>query len=428
VLLCAGSLIAWGGPVRAAADVPTDSARVRFECGAATDLTNELYYEDAFIDTTFLGRRLRSTPEARYAAVLAATLEGTRAHRTASYQLQQELSLGDRLQRNTASLAFRMQPSPGWQLQLGPRLEYRHDRTFDRDLEEWRGGVTARLRRSLAGGATLVELGSGADFLRTSGRGSNFFLDRNSGRIAVALDHMALLGDEWRIGYGITGRVFPDSSGRDHLEHGWEGRWRHVFLGGHTLALETDGERRQTLEIVPVSRDNFWNERGALEAAASLSEAWTLRGRVEGEATQYDLEDSTLFFDYQVVRARVGPAFERAGRWSLAAGPRAEALFSRLNLGEGYRELGGVVEFEYLDGGALWSVAPAAGWRDYDSSGGQLKIHSSYAFYELNLLGDQALPGGLRVRALSTLRLESHTDHAQDARSLYFSCDVRRLF
>ena len=55
-------------------------------------------------------------------------------------------------------------------------------------------------------------------------------------------------------------------------------------------------------------------------------------------------------------------------------------------------------------------------------------LHSSYAFYEIDLLADQALPGSLRLRAYVDARLESHVDHTQDARSLYFSLDLRRIF
>src|SRR2546422_614398 len=35
-----------------------DTLRTRFEAGAASDVTNEQFYEDAFVDTIALGRRL----------------------------------------------------------------------------------------------------------------------------------------------------------------------------------------------------------------------------------------------------------------------------------------------------------------------------------------------------------------------------------
>jgi hypothetical protein len=76
-------------------------------------------------------------------------------------------------------------------------------------------------------------------------------------------------------------------------------------------------------------------------------------------------------------------------------------------------------------------VIPIAGWRDYDegpAGSPTVGLHSSYAFYEVNVLADQALPGALRLRAYVNARYESHVDPAQDASSLYFSLDLRRLF
>ena len=74
-------------------------------------------------------------------------------------------------------------------------------------------------------------------------------------------------------------------------------------------------------------------------------------------------------------------------------------------------------------------MIPVAGWRDYDEApDATVGIHSSYSFAEINVLADQALPGALRLRAYVNGRLESHVDHAQDARSLYFSLDLRKLF
>jgi len=78
-------------------------------------------------------------------------------------------------------------------------------------------------------------------------------------------------------------------------------------------------------------------------------------------------------------------------------------------------------------------VAPAAGVRAYGRGPlaenlGLGSLHSSYAFYELTLFGDQAIAGGLRLRALASGRWEPHVDATQNAGSLYFSLDLRRLF
>jgi hypothetical protein len=88
-LVVAGGLIA-SPAARAASEPGPDTLGFRLETGATTDITSEYYYEDAFIDTTFLGRRLVDTPEARYAGALYATLNGTRGERDA--QRQDELA------------------------------------------------------------------------------------------------------------------------------------------------------------------------------------------------------------------------------------------------------------------------------------------------------------------------------------------------
>ena len=433
-------LLALGMPRGARADGESgpDTLRARFEVGGSTDLTNEQYYDfgDSFTDTTFvtLSRRLVSSPETRYAAVATAALEGTRSRRSVSYQLLNDLSAGDKVVRDALSLAWRVQPSDAWRLQLSPRAEYRRDRSFDRDLEELRASLGARLRHRVGEEGSFLEWGAGGDLLRTHGQGAAFFLDRNAAQVMVAFDRAPLFGDEWRIGYGLAGRTFPDSAERNHFEHSGEGRWAHAFGAGHSLVVEAEGERRVTVDFAPTSRDNFWAGRGSVESALHLSDEWSALLRFEAEAQRYDVQDSSLFFDYQVLRARAGPRFDRIGRWSLRAGPRGELLLSALNPVERYREIGGFAEFEYLGAGSYWSVSPEAGWRAYPDhapagfSTVDPGIHSAYAFYELDVIGDQALPGGLRLRAITTMRLESHTDNADDARSLYFSCDLRKLF
>ena len=55
-------------------------------------------------------------------------------------------------------------------------------------------------------------------------------------------------------------------------------------------------------------------------------------------------------------------------------------------------------------------------------------LHTSYDFYELDLVADQRLPAALRLRGLLDGRIEHHTEPADDTRSLYFSIDLRILF
>jgi hypothetical protein len=194
------------------------------------------------------------------------------------------------------------------------------------------------------------------------------------------------------------------------------------------LTIETLGRRRQTRRIVTDSRDNYWEESLSLEGDWRTGERWTLRTRLEGEALQYDLEEPDLYFDYQVARARLGLRYEGGTRWTVTAGPRGERLTSPLSPEEAYRELAGTAEFEWLGRRSMWSVAPSAGWRGYDtaSEGGIASgYHSSYVFAELDAFVDQPLIERLRLRAISGLRYESHTDPSQDAASIHLSIQVR---
>lgn len=429
-LLLAVALLVTPAAAKAAPAEGPDTLGFQFEVGASSDYTNELFYEDTFDSTAFTGRRLVESPQTRYAGVVMARLRGTRARRSTGFELQNDLSVGDLLSRDALALTLRSASLARWTLYASPRAEYRYDRTFGRDLEEWRGSIGLLARRALRGGDTFAELGARGDLLRSSGRGSEYVLDRQAGTASVALGQAPLWGLEWRLGYDFTRRAFVDSTDRDHDEHGMDAQMRVDIPGGRPLLIEAAATRRSTLSPAPTSRDNFWEERAALDGELGLAGAWTLRGRVEGLAVQYDVEDAALYFDYQELRARLTPRFT-SGTLSLSLGPRLDALFAPLNPAEGYREVAALAEFESLALGAWWNVIPVAGWRDYDEppAGAQeLGLHSSYSFYEINLLADQALPGAIRLRAYVNARYESHIDSAQDARSLYFSLDVRRLF
>jgi hypothetical protein len=408
-----------------------DTLGVRLELGATTDVTNELYYEDAFIDTTFLGRRQISTPETRVSGVALAMLTGTRRGRAARFSLTNELRIGDKLQRNALQLSWIDDLAPVWRLSLNPRIEYRNDQTFDRDLQEWRGSLSGRVRRTFDDGNTLADFRARGDFLRTSGTGADFIPDRNVVQLGAGIDHAPLFGNEWRIGYRVDGRQFPDSTVRDHLEHGFDGRFKWSHTAGHWVSLDGTLSRRVTMDVAPTSRDNFWQEWSQAELSFRLSDAWQVRSRVEAEGFQYELQDSIIYFNYQVVRARLGPRFDRYSGFSFTGGPEAEVLRSGINPEENYEEIGGFLEAEFLRQGGWWSFGPAAGWREYSGTSldpDGLGLRGSYAFYEISVLGDQRLPAGLRLRTFGVARIERHANPVNNATSLYFSLDVRRLF
>lgn len=420
-------------PAGSAHSIRRDSLRLRFELGATSDLSDEQFYEDvvdSVLTTNRLGRRLVSAPEARTAAVAAGSLEGTRSRGATRYALRGEWSEGDLLRRGSLEFNWRDVFLPGWRLSFAPRAQYRRDRTFDRELEEWRAGANARLRRG--GQAGALELGVSGDVLRSAGRDEVLLPDRDAGAASLAFERHKLTGDDWRIAALLAKRTYPDSAERDHLEPGWEARWRRDFEGG-ALGLETEGRRRTTGGSATTSGDDFWDERGALEGEWSTA-AGLWRARLEAEAIRYDREDSTLYFDYQIVRAELGPRFQPTSSWSLALGPRAEWFLSPRDPGERYRELSGQLELEWLHGGSWWELSPAAGWRAYEpgasgnSDGADPGLHSSYGFAELQVFGDQPVLDGWHVRALAHARAEFHTEAAEDARSLYFSLDVRKIF
>ena len=332
------------------------------------------------------------------------------------------------LQKGALSLQWRSEPDPEWRWSANPRIEYRHDRTLGRNLEEWRGAAGLRGRREWTGPGTALEAGLSGESLRSDGSGSEYVLDRDALSAFAALERSALGGTDARVGYRIATRMFPDSVSRDHLEHFGEARLRVPVGGFSSVSAEAEISRRVTTHLVPTSRDNFWEGRSALEGEWGGESAWGLRARIEGEAVRYDLEDTTLFFDYHVARARIGPRRDSGGS-SLWFGPRAEMLRARLEPAEGYREIGGFADLEFAGGRAFWTLTPAAGWRAYDEDpGGTLALHSSFAFAELGLLADQPLFAGWRARLLAQTRVESHIDSSQNGTSLYFSLDVRTLF
>ena len=409
-----------------------DHRSLRLELGASTDITNERFYEDE-TDSTFhvLGRRAITTPEVRVAGVLFAGFEGTRDQRSTRYALDNHLSLGDKVQRASSWAYWRSEPAPRWVLAIAPRLEASHDRTFDRDLSEVRGGATSRLRRAFGDSGTGAELGLSGDVVRARGPGSEFVVDRNAATGSFAIEH-AGLGDDWRAGVALTARSYPDSAVRNHREQGLAGRWRHTFEGGHWLELEAGGVRRRTVRESPTTRDDLDEARVALEGEAHAGLAWSWNARLEAEGLQYEVPDSTLYFDQTLLRAWLAPRYAAGPLVSLAAGPRIEWLSSPLDPAEAYGELGGAIEFESFGRGAWWRLVPAAGRRTYRHQAlrgrfDPVGLHTDYSFVELDLLADQGLGAGLRLRLLVSGRLERHTYSGDDSRSLYFSLDLRRL-
>lgn len=411
-----------------------DSLRVRFEIGGSSDYTNEIYYLDSLATPTLVQRERFDIPEARYAGVALATLEGTRARGGTGYSLTHELSLGDRLQRASLLGRWRQALGPDWRLLVAPRAQYRRDRTLGRDFEEYQAAGAARLRRGLAGGTSAAEVGVQGDWLETTGSGAGLLLDRWSAGGSGALEQSDFEGVDWRLDYTFRGRGFPDSSVRDHVEHESQARARLGWGIASYAVIEAMLVRRFTVRTAPNSQDNFWEEGGAIEMVQSSAGAVGWPTRIDFEAVQFDVEDDVLYFDHQLVRARSGARLQPERAWTLECGPLAEWLSAKRAPDEEYFEIGGFAEFESITAGSLWSLTPSAGHRRYRSASAATVEdpysagRSSYRFVQLDVLGDQRIPGGCRARAGGSARWEFHDDSVENAGSLYFSLDVRRLF
>lgn len=409
-----------------------DSVAWRIEAGASSEYTNELFFEDALVDTTFLGRRLVESPEARGAAVLAVAARGTRGGGVARWDVANELSIGNLVQRNALSGAWRSEATPEWLWSAAPRVEWRRDRSLGRDLTEWRAQVRARVRRGFLASFRTAEAGVTSDLLRAEGTGSELLLDRQAAGVFAAFGQNAPGAPDLWAGWASTARWFPDSLERDHWEHRGELRARWDAGGDAVLALELEGVRRATRRTARTSRDDFLEGRAGLEAGLRPVTGLGAWLRAEAEMQRFDLEDTTLFFDHHVLRATAGPRWSGPGGLDVWLAARVERLAARLAPGESYVEAAAIAEVELLAGG-WWSVTPAGGRREYgddpqSAALGLPQLRSAYRFAELTLLAEQPLAGGVRARALATGRVEWHEDGSQDARSLYISVDVRKLF
>lgn len=415
-----------------------DSLAFRAEIGTSGDVSNELFYEQTYTDTTFLGRRLHGTPEQHAAAVALVEVAGHSRDRRWEYSLRPEMTVGDQFARGAASAMVHLRPDSHWRLSLEPRAELQHDRRFDLDRHELLVASTLSARRRFREHADQVDVRLGGEELRTAGSADPFLLAHHLVRGSAGWEHdgfgalgIGALGFSAR--YAADWRSFPDSTGRDHIEQRFEGSLNHDFLGGHSLALASALVRRVAQHPVLSTRDCFTEPRSELSATLRWGEKFTARALMAGEWMLYDWPDSLVDFDYETFHSEVELRRELGARLALALTPQLERLSSSWAPSERYLEPACALEVERLDAGSWWFLAPAIGWREYDSSEGggttdPAAIHSSYRFVELQVMGDQALPAHLRARVTMNARAERHDDPSQDSRSLYFSLDLRRLF
>lgn len=413
-----------------------DSLAIHVEVGTATEISNEQFYESSIDDTTFLGRRLHSAPETRWAAVaLAEVLRSTRDGR---WQLRfaPEASLGEAATRVAAAASLRGRPTERLRIAVEPRAEFRRDDGFGLRRRDWRVSLAGRARLRSTDELSALRISIGSEIVRALESSDPFVLSGTIARAAIGYSRAPLFGPEWDVEYSAVGRVFRDSLDRDQVEHRLAVSLRRDFAGGHSLELSADVDRRLALRDVPSSRDRFVRGQATASGDLALGEHWIARSELGAEAFRYDNPDSLVDFDYRILGLRGSVQRRLGASWRAGTGPRAERLAAPANAAEEYVELAWALELERLTEGSWWSVAPLIGHRRYAESASvatatQLlapPLHSSCDFVELTAFLDQRLPAALRLRALGTLRAERHENPDQDARSLYFSFDVRRLF
>lgn len=411
----------------------SDSLAFRAEIGTSGDVSNELFYEQSYTDTTFLGRRLHGTPEQHAAAVALVELVGRSVDRRWEYSVRPEMSLGDRFARGAASGVVRLHTASQWRLSLEPRAELLHDRRFDLDRHELLVASTIAARRRFPGRPDQFDVRLGAEELRTAGSDDPFLLAHHLVRGSAGWEHDGYGVVGWSARYAADWRSFPDSTNRDHIEQRLEGSVNHEFLGGHAVSLASAIVRRVAQHTVVSTRDCFSQPRGELSGTMRWGERFTARAAVAGEWMLYDWPDSLVDFNYGTQRGELELRRELGSRLALALTPQIERLGSSWAPAERYLEPAFALAAEWLDAGSWWFVAPAIGRRNYEASQGgdstdPAAIHSSYQFVEVQVMGDQALPARLRARVTIDARAERHDDPSQDSRSLYFSLDLRRLF
>ncbi|HTR97319.1 MAG TPA: hypothetical protein VMH61_05410 [Candidatus Acidoferrales bacterium] len=420
------------GPPRPAAspEFRADSARSLAEVGVLVESSNELFYEDVYTDTTFLGRRLHGTPETHAAAVAA--FDVARRDGRSSWAIRPDLELGDAVLSASSSAAVRVEPDPRWRFALDPGFELTRDQRYGLDRREARVGSTGRIRRLLDSGEDAAEVELGGDLLATPGSTDPYLLAHRTALAGLTWDHHPLLGWDASLRGTENLRAFPDSTNRNHVEHQLEVDLHRDFDGGQSLTFAGELDRRVTLVPEISSRDRYVTVHAELGGQARFGDRDAVTLALEGEDWRYDQPDSVIDFDYTVLRGRLSERHDLHEGLSVSAGPRLEWLAAAWNPAEPYVETAGELSAEWFTPSRWWLLSPAGGWRAYSESEsgpgpGTTALHSSYAFAELNLMVDQTLRRRLRLRLLLDARIERHIDPAQDTRSLYFSFDLRRL-
>ncbi|MFN8586325.1 MAG: hypothetical protein U0704_00880 [Candidatus Eisenbacteria bacterium] len=399
-----------------------------------SDVTNELFMQQTYSDTTFLGRHLVGEPEFRSGMV--ASLDWARALRSGTWSLavRPDFVVGDKLSQLSITSSLRRPVVDRWSWSLEPTLQGSVDRSFGLDRRALGAVISGRARRELGWAREqALELRASGDFLQLVRQTRGYDLSHRNAMFGVGFERAGLAPFELRAEERTYVRTFPDSVARDHYEQQLSVSAAQDIGGTQTIAVRLQTNWRTTIYDAPSSRDRFSLFEGQAEWTLHAGLQHTFQVQYEGEATRYAEPDSLLDFDYQVHRTGAKWTWRLGSASSVSAGTRWEWLRAPWNPIERYREGAALLEFERFTLGTWLSIAPALVWRRYEEtssgSGFDLEVtHSHFDGVELFTMLDQAIPGGFRVRSTGMGRMEWHRTSADDSRSLYFSLDVRRLF
>lgn len=411
-----------------------DSVRLRWEVGAATDVTNELFMQDAYLDTTFLGRRLTGSPEVRTGMVASANWRQSLGNGDWTVRVSPDFVVGDKLRKGTLTTELRRNALDGWSWSLAPEVEVHSDESFALERRQIRASALARGRRTFGwSGDQAVEWRAGGEILDVLSASDAFLLSHQNAQAGFAYERNSLTSVDFRIDERTHLRTFPDSAARNHLEQQLYASLGRDFAGIQSLSLQLGASWRSTLTPQESSRDRYHNWSGQLDWTLYAGPNYTFSLGADEEWMRFAEPDSLLDFDYAVHRFQAKLRRQWGGAFSAAVGGRGERLQAPWNSLERYWEAVGLVELESLSSGAWYVFSPALLWRRYDvetqGEGFDLQpAHSDFMGLEMFLMLEQAIPGGVRLRGTGVGRVEWHRDSADDARSLYFSLDVRRLF
>ena len=399
-----------------------------------SDVTNELFMQQTYSDTTFLERHLVGSPEYRSGAV--ASMDWSRSLRGGAVLVafQPDLVVGNRLSQFSVVSSLRSPVVDRWSWSLEPTLRGGVDRSFGFDRRELGAVILGRARREMGWARDQAfEFRAGGDFLEVLSGAHDYSLSHRNAVAGVSYERAGLSPLEFRLEERTYVRTFPDSVTRDHYEQQVQASVSRDFGGLHSLVLRVGSNWRSTLYDTPSSRDRYayYDSQAEWTLHAGLRNTLQLQG--DAEWTRYAVPDSVLDFDYGIGRATARWSFQWSTSTTVSAGTRWEWLDAPWNPVERYREAAATLEFERFTLGSWIMISPAYLWRRYEvtNSGSGFDAqptHSHFDGIELFTMFEQAIPGGLRVRSTGVGRIEWHRDSSDDARSLYFSLDVRRLF